>query len=115
MYILGMGIFDPPATSIRKKLPQDAQAGFAELAAKVECLVPPSLSKTQASLVVAVAMGAWVASENRADRFPLSDYNGRYIQNMVYNCYARLSGLSEVATGIVDQLTIAGLITPLPD
>lgn len=66
-------------------------------------------------MVVAIVMGVWVASENRAGRIELDHYNGRYIQNMVGNCRQRLGDLREVAEGIAEQLRIAGVISPPPE
>ena len=85
------------------------------MAATVEGLVPYSLNQTQSAMVVAVVMGAWVASENRAGRLPLNVSDGRYIQNMVYNCHSRLGNSNALATDIIEHLTEEGAITPMAD
>ncbi len=105
-----MGLFDPPAVSIRKKLPLEAQAEFASMCDNLAALLPSGIDRTKSALIVAVVMGAWIASESRLGRVALSSHNGRYIQNMVGNCYARLGEYTLVATSLIEQLTEEGFI-----
>lgn len=112
-----MGIFDTPAVSIRKRLPQEALEGYDKCLSYVESVAPDAaMSKTQAAYIVGVAMGTIVVDSFRHyDDIPIPDNDLEYIEKMTLY-YLSLLGKNAIhAAVLIRSLQQDNFIQELPE
>ena len=105
-----MGLFDPPADGIRKRVPPASHPKFDQLRSLTTNAVPDHFDSTQIGLMVGFVMAAWALSEHRRGAISLDNKAGSYISNMGSNCARMLGPEEETATSMVRYLTEKGVI-----
>lgn len=108
-----MGIFDPPAVSIRKRIPRTAHTTYNAVASQVAGHIPEQLTGTQKGLVLGFVMAAWALGEVRVQNISLTEKDRSYVQNMGMNCSRALGGMSPIAIDMVEHYIDHGLIAAM--
>lgn len=108
-----MGLFDPPAVSIRKRVPKDVHGFLDELEATVNEMLSPLLNGTKRGMIVAYVQAAWVLGGYRQGALVMDQKSASYVSNMGLNCHRMLGETAKSADEIVDVM-IAGGIIPAP-
>lgn len=109
-----MGIFDPPAVSIRTRVPDEAHPRFDYIANNVADAMPRYITETQKGLYLGYVVAAWAMGEFRRGSMQAHERDRNYIRKMGKNC-ARLLGEAEpIAREMVDRLIARGIIAPPP-
>lgn len=86
-----MGLFDPPTTSIARRLPVSVQPYIHEVQHFAENHISAAMAPTQRAASVAMVMGAWANAHARFGTFEISQRDLLYIQKIYENC-ARVAG-----------------------
>jgi hypothetical protein len=109
------GLFDPPPTKIRKRIPVALHNEFDQLHAVV--LLHPvlaGLTGPKKEMVAGIALSVWACNNAMARRFDLRDFDYRFIQNLASNCERFLGPDASVIGLVLNQLIEAGLV-PAPE
>lgn len=109
-----MGLFDPPAVSIRKRIPSSEHRRYDEFADQAVQFVPHHLTLTQKGLMMGFIMAAWVMGERRRETMSLERKRAEFVGNMGRNCAGMLGEWLPVAIEIVEHFVDEGMIDPAP-
>lgn len=99
-----MGLFDPPAVGIRKRISSSRHEDYDAFNQLIAQVMPDHLNSTQKGLVSGYVTAAWVFNENRNNRLPLDKKSESYIENMAMNCVRMMGELRPAALYIASEL-----------
>lgn len=104
-----MGLFDPPSTSIMKRVPKEVVPVLASIQALAEAEVPEEIGKKKKGCVVAMVMAAWVSAHRSRGSFSMTECNALSVITTYKNC-ERIAGRDTLyANLIINRLLERGM------
>ena len=105
-----MGIFDPPAVGIRKRIPSGALADFDSLVAQTANAASSYVSPSKQGVVIGFIASAWALSQFRTGAMDLSAKDATYISNTGATCSKMLGRDQAMAISMLGHLVEQGVI-----
>ena len=102
-----MGLFDPPSVKMQKYAPVSAQTFLAAVQIYAEDNVPPDLSFTQRSMLVAMVMGGWISTNAQVGTFDMPQRDLDKVKILYTNCAKMLGNraaeVAPIMRGLCDK------------